>query len=228
MIVRNSDYVIISKNSNTAYWDEGLYPRWAAINIFCYFPHEKKGSGVEPHYHDGDEIWLFPSGSGEVRLDGKSFEITPNSVVYTPMGVVHSFQMYTDGENIALVTRLERQKRATHILVAESGPPTPTVPGFVIPGAVNNGPIADPGPRCPLTELRVITFAVEERIDNERLACNEHWLVVEGTIHLTVQGFEVELSSGDVALLRAGSSRQIRADKNTRVALARERISELP
>lgn len=228
MIVRNSDYVIISKNSNTAYWDEGLYPRWTAFNTFLYFPEEKKGCGVEPHYHDADEIWLFPSGSGEVRLDGKSFEITPNTPVYTPMGVEHSYQLYTDGENIALVTRLERQKRATHILVAESGPPEPTVPGFVVAGAVNNGPFANPGARCPLTELRVITFTAEEVIDKECLPCNEHWLVVEGTIYLAVQGFETELSSGDVALLRAGISRQIRVDKNTRVALARERISELP
>ncbi len=224
MIVKNTDYVLISKNSNNVYWEEGLYPRWAVINTFCYFPNEPRGQGVEPHYHDGDEFWLFPSGCGEVWLDGKSFEITPNTVVYTPMGVVHSFLMSTDGENVALVTRLERQKRATHIYVEKSGPPVPTVPGFIIPGPVNNKSFADPGPRCPLSELRLVTLTAGEKIDKECYPCNEHWLVLEGTIHLTVQGFEVELSSGDVALLRAGIFRQIRADRNARIALARERM----
>ena len=228
MIVKNTDYVLISKNSNNAYWEEGLYPNWAGISTFQYFPSQGKGGGVEPHYHDCDEIWLFTSGCGEVWLDEKSFAITPNTAVYTPMGVVHRFQMFTDYENVPLVTRLERQKRPIHILVEEAGPPIPTVPGFVVPGAVNNRSFADPGPRCPLSELRLVTFTTGEKIDEERLSRNEHWLVLEGSIQLAVQGFEVELSPGDVALLKAGVIRQIRVDKDTRVALARERISRLP
>ena len=39
------------------------------------------------------------------------------------MGVIHRFQMFTDFDNLAIVTPLERRKRATHILVDEDGPP---------------------------------------------------------------------------------------------------------
>ena len=147
MIIREGNYSIVSRNSNNVYWEEGLYPDWAAINTFRDYPHEPPGRGVEPHYHDGDEFWLFTSGRGEVWLGGKSFEITPNTAVYTPMGVVHRLQMFTGFDNVALVTRLERHKRTEHILVEEEGPPVPTVPSFVVPGASNNGPIGDRGER---------------------------------------------------------------------------------
>ena len=222
MIIENKHYMIRSGNSNNIYWEQGIYPDWTALSAFRHFPDQRIGTGVEPHYHDNDELWLFTAGHGEVWLNDQRFEITPNTLVYTPMGVVHRFQMFTDYENNAIVTRLERQKRPIHILVEESGPPIPTVPGFVVPGDSNTGPIPNRGSRCPLSEWRVITFGPGEGIDEAPLACNEHWLIVGGTINLTVDGLELELSGEDLAMLKAGAVRRISSAEGARVVLARE------
>ena len=222
MIIENQHYMIRSGNSNNIYWEQGIYPDWTALSAFRHFPDQQIGTGVEPHYHDNDELWLFTAGRGEVWLNDRRFEITPNTLVYTPMGVVHRFQMFTGYENNAIVTRLERQKRPIHVLVEESGPPIPTVPGFIVPGDSNTGPIAHRGSRCPLSEWRVVTFSAGEEVDEERLTCNEHWLVVGGTINLTVDGLEFELSGEDLAMLKAGAVRKIRSAEGARVILARE------
>ena len=68
--------ILSSKDANVDYWQQDVFPDWAAINLFKTYPIEPAGSGVEPHYHDADEIWLF-----------------------TPMGVVHRFQMFTPFEH---------------------------------------------------------------------------------------------------------------------------------
>jgi hypothetical protein len=142
------------------------------------------------------------------------------------MGVVHRFQMFTDFGDATIVTRLERQHRAAHIMVEEAGPPVPTVPGFVVPGASNDGPFPDPGPRCPLSELRTVTFAAGGRMEDARLQRNEHWLVVDGEIHLAIDGWEVALAPGDVALLRAGAARRVEAAGRALAALAREQVGQ--
>ena len=222
MIIENQHYMIRSRNSNNIYWEQGIYPDWTALSAFRHFPDQRIGTGVEPHYHDNDELWLFTAGHGEVWLNDQCFEITPNTLVYTPMGVVHRFQMFTGYENNAIVTRLERQKRPIHVLVEESGPPIPTVPGFIVPGDSNTGPIANRGSRCPLSEWRAITFSAGEGIEEEPLTHNEHWLVVGGTINLTVDGLELELSSEDLALLKAGTVRKISSAEGARVVLTRE------
>ena len=222
MIIENQHYMIRSGNSNNIYWEQGIYPDWTAVSAFRHFPDQQIGTGVEPHYHDNDEMWLFTAGRGEVWLDDQRFEITPNTLVYTPMGVVHRFQMFTGYENNAIVTRLERQKRPIHILVEESGPPIPTVPGFIVPGDSNTGPIPNRGSRCPLSEWRVITFDPGEGIDEAPLTCNEHWLVVGGTIDLTVDGSEFELEDEDLAMLKAGVVRKISSAEGARAILARE------
>jgi mannose-6-phosphate isomerase-like protein (cupin superfamily) len=223
MVIRDSHYVIFSQNSNTHYWEQDVYPDWTAFAIIRHFPDQRIGAGVEPHYHDCDESWLFTAGHGEVWLDDQRFAITPNTLVYTPMGVVHRFQLYANGENNAFVTRLERQKRPIHILVEQDGPPEKTVPGFVIAGAQNRGPIPEPGPRCPFSELRMVTLAAGEDLVQEQLSSNEHWLVIEGALHLEVAQREVELYKGDVALLRAGVTRRLWSNSPVRMVLVRER-----
>ena len=222
MIIENQHYMIRSGNSNNIYWEQSIYPDWTALSAFRHFPNQRIGTGVEPHYHDNDEMWLFTAGRGEVWLDDQRFEITPNTLVYTPMGVVHRFQMFTDYENNAIVTRLERQKRPIHILVEEAGPPIPTVPGFIVPGESNTGPIPNRGSRWPLSEWRVVTFSAGEEIDEASLTYNEHWLVVGGTINLTVDGLVLELSGEDLAMLKAGAVRKIRSADGACVVLARE------
>ena len=223
MIIRHSHYVIFSQNSNNHYWEQDVYPDWTPFAIIRHFPDQRIGAGVEPHYHDCDEIWLFSAGAGEVWLDDERFAITPNTLVYTPMGVVHHFQMYSNGENNAIVTRLERQKRPIHILVEQDGPPVKTVPGFVVPGALNTGPVANPGPRCPFQELRMVTLAAGESIAQSQLPSNEHWLVCDGVLHLTLGDQPYELYKGDVALLRTDLVRHVGTSSGARAILVRER-----
>ena len=223
MNIRTDRYLIFDSalNSGRNYWNQDLYPQWADLRTLQYFPGQRTGAGVEPHYHDNDEFWLFLSGRGEVWLDGRSFAITPNTLVYTPMGVIHRFQMFTDFENCPAVTRLERAKRPLHLYPEVHGQPQPTVPGFVISGADNTGPFADRGPRCPISELRAVSLAAGERVAEALAAHTEYWLVLDGAVQLSVEGQEVELGTGDLAILRAGVVRKLGTEAGGRVALAR-------
>ena len=222
MIVRDDNYMVVSKNVFPAAWDEHLYPEWAAIRILRYTPEQRKGQGVEPHYHDCDEYWHFTSGYGEAWLDGQVYEITPNSAVYTPMGVVHRFQMFTDFETVDARTAFEGPKgRSGHLIVKDDGIPTPTADGFVVAGGLNNGSFPDRGPRCPLTELRTVAGNDSEP-EEGKLFANEHWVVLNGTARLILEDTEFQLSQGDVALLKSGLSRRIRFSSGASAVVARE------
>ena len=111
MILDGANYHIRSNNSNVHYWEQDVYPRWTPMRVFRPIPDQKRGAGVEPHYHDNDEFWFFTSGYGEAWLNDKVYKITPNTIVYTPMGVVHRFQMFTEFDNLAIITPFERQRR---------------------------------------------------------------------------------------------------------------------
>ena len=139
------------------------------------------------------------------------------------MGVVHRFQMFEPYENTAIVTPLEGQKRPIHILQDQHGEPVPTAAGFVVAGGDNVGAFPEPGDRCPLSEFREVAFAAGEVIAAEStLEQNEHWIVTEGVVHLTVDGVGLLLGEQDVALMRTGAARQIRAQGAGRVVLVRE------
>ncbi len=223
MIITAPHYTIRSLNSNQTYWEQGVFPEWTALNCYRHYPDGGIGTGVEPHYHDNDELWLFTAGRGEVRLDGVRHEITPNTLVYTPMGCVHQFQMFTPYENNAIVTRLERKRRPLHLTVEEYGPPEPTVPGFVVPGDRNTGPIRDPGPRCPIAEWRLLRSEDINAPRTAGLRQHEHWMVLEGALQVEVDGREISLHRGDIALLRAGNNREVYAeDDATRAVVVRE------
>ena len=222
MIVSAPSYMLRSLNSNDVYWEQEIYPPWTPLRTYRPYPSQRRGHGVEPHYHDADEIWLFTGGRGEVWLNDRVYPVTANTVVYTPMGTVHRFQMFTDFENVAMVTPLERQMRPVPITVDEDGPPVPTVPGFVIPGEANRGPFAERGARCPLSELRLIELAPGQAVDLAAIPTNEHWAVMTGSLRLGVDGLEAELVAGDVALLRAGARRWLQAERGARLAVARE------
>jgi mannose-6-phosphate isomerase-like protein (cupin superfamily) len=221
VIVAGERYMVISRESNQVYWMEPLYPAWTRLNAFRHFPGQRAGHGVEPHYHDGDELWLFIEGQGEVWLDDRAYPLAPNTAVYTPMGVVHRFQMFTPFSNLAVVTRLEGQKRATHISVEEHGRPRPTAQGFVVPGAENVAAFPDRGARCPLGELRLVTADAPE-LGEARTTTNEHWMALEEGAGLTVDGVQIEMSAGDVALFRPEVTRRLVLPATGRAVLARE------
>ena len=163
------------------------------------------------------------TGRGEVRLDGVRHEITPNTLVYTPMGCVHQFQMFTPYENNAIVTRLERAGRPLHLTLEEYGPPEPTVPGFVVPGSMNTGPIRDPGPRCPISEWRLQGYDELNNQGDTATDRHEHWMVLNGVVRLALDGKDVSLESGDIVLLKSGVARRIStADRGARAVVVRE------
>jgi len=222
LIIRGMDYQIISKNSNSEYYSGDFYPEWTPVAGIHGFPPRPRGSGVEPHYHDNDEFWFWVTGRGEVWLDGKNLPVGPNSVTYTPMGVVHKFLMHTDFEVVAVITRLERKKRKAHILVEEEGAPEPTVPGFVVPGDSNAGPFPRRGPRCPLSQLRVVRLDAGEEVAHSAEQSNEHWLVLDGQATLTLAPLSFELHPGDVALMRGGSSWRLQALAAARLVYLQE------
>ena len=222
MILHDAGYVVRSANSNTHYFESGAYPAWTRLNAIRGFPDQPPGHGVEPHYHDNDEIWLFTQGAGEVWLDGVCHSWDANSVIYTPMGVVHRYQAFTASEVVAVVTPLERLRRAAHIYPEESGPPLPTSPGFVVRGHENTGPLRARGDRCPLSEFRTIIFAAGERCAVGTADRHEHWLVLAGSIELTVRQVRVELAPGDLAQIQAGTDRAIVSPAGGRVALIGE------
>jgi mannose-6-phosphate isomerase-like protein (cupin superfamily) len=226
VLIKEGHYVLASANENTDYWGGELFPDWTSIRTLMYFPGQKMGHGPEPHYHDCDEFWMFVTGRGHLWLDGKEYEFTPGTVAYNPMGGVHEFHSYSNLETVAVTTPLEGKKRALHIHVDEDGPPERTASPFVVPGAENIGPFKDRGTRCPLSELRVVAYAEGDGLTEEILSKNEYWLALNGRIELTVDGRRVQLGGdsphGDVALLRKGTSRRIRAVRPSRLALARD------
>jgi len=222
VIVKGPNFQVISKNSNSEYYSGDIYPDWTPIAGIHDMAPRPKGGGVEPHYHDNDEFWFWATGRGEVWLDGVNIPVGPNSVTYTPMGVAHKFLMHTDFEVVAVITKSERKKRETHILVEEDGPPEPTVPGFVVPGDQNSGPFPNRGERCPLRELRLVHLKTGEEVASLLPGANEHWCVLNGIVDLEVDGQKLQLHAGDVALLRAGVTRHLRAITAARLVFLRE------
>ena len=222
MILRGTGYEIRSRNSNMVYWEQGEFPAWTSLGCLRVFSTMPAGHGVEPHYHDNDELWLFRSGHGEVWVGDQKHDVTPNTVVYTPKGVVHRFQMFSPYENTAIVTPLEGKKRAAHILVGQEQP-VPASRGFVVPGRRNDGPFPHPGERCPVAEFREIPFGAGDTLADGDLDANEHWIVSEGEIRLVVDGNEIALVEEDVALMRSGVRRRVQAIGDGRAVLVRER-----
>ena len=50
------------------------------------------GGGPAPHIHErSDETFYVISGEGEFLLDGETFLVNPEDVVFVPRGVVHRF-----------------------------------------------------------------------------------------------------------------------------------------
>ena len=225
MIVNHDSYMILSANSNTPFWEHWEaepYPEWCALTGIAYVPDQPAGSGIEPHYHDCDEFWLFTAGQGEGWMDGQRYDITPNIAVYNPMGVIHRYQNFTEAAGVGLIARLKRQKRPGHLHVWELGPPEPTVPGFVVSGASNTGPFPQRGSRCPLSEMRFIVLASDEHAADGQAPAHEYWMVIAGALRLTIDNMAFDLIPGDLAILRGGTGRDIASSEGAQLILARE------
>jgi len=199
--------ILSREDNNPAYWDDDVYPEWTVLRLFRYFPGQVIGAGVEPHYHDCDEIWLFIDGVGEAWLDGEPQVVKPGTFVFTPQGVVHRFQMFSDFRNAALRTRLVGQRRGVHLIPETHGAPVKTGDGLVVPAEAGTGPIVHPQDRFPLSELRVSRGAAAAAL--ETISSTEYWLAIDGRLSVDVDGTTIQLASGDLAILRAGATRSV-------------------
>jgi mannose-6-phosphate isomerase-like protein (cupin superfamily) len=238
VIISTPSFFAISTSSISDYWDDDLLPPWPRLRTIAYCPGQVGGYGAEPHYHDNDEFWFFTSGGrGEAWLDGERFEVGPNTIVYTPMGVVHRFQMFDRFGNVGIRTRLEGQRRAAHLHPPEDGDPVPTDGGLVVPGDVNDGPIVDPPARCPVREMRVVEIRPDEPVDLDGDTV-VYVLAVLGKVEVEVGGSVVELAAlqqsacsgygtaatpqGDLLVARPGESLIVRSRALANIVLIRE------
>ncbi len=68
----------------------------------------------------------------------------------------------------------------------------------------------------------MLTLDANARMDSPNIAQTEYWLVLDGLVQLGVDHLQVRLTSGDLAILRQGSRRQLGSAMGARVSLARE------
>lgn len=244
MIIRQaeSQFVAIDKSDNEKiYWHPRVYPSWSELNVLRLFPNHVSGQGVEPHFHDGDEYWLFLDGIGEVWLGNTVHPVMHNAIVYTPAGVVHRHQVFTPASVVAAVTMLGGRRRDGHLQLFQKdyGNPTylklegsrapsddelvdrySTGDAFVMGGSENTS--AAPDFRVgPLSEFRCLDEGDTNWLGSpSQLERNQFFIVVSGSAKVAHDGFDVELVTGDVGMLEAGSTATIRVSKDSVVIRA--------
>jgi mannose-6-phosphate isomerase-like protein (cupin superfamily) len=232
MILATDSCFAVSTSSSRDYWDDDLYPEWASLRNVTYCPDQYTGYGAEPHYHDNDEFWFFTAGEGEAWMDGACSPVTPNTIVYTPRGVVHRFQMFTEFATVGIRTRMTGLKRPAHLHPREDGVPVASAPGLVVPGAENTGPLAIQHPTCPVRELRLLTFAAAEDLE-WTASSTEYLLAVHDVAGVQVDELALRLAStqrhyhtygagGDLLIIRAGCHVQLHTTPQTRLLIGRE------
>ena len=85
--------------------------------------------------------------------------------------------------------------------------------GYVVPCDINTGPVANRGPRNPLSELRTVELVAGEGLPEGRLATNEHWTVIGGRLHFAVdqrQWAVVIVTEFYIAGIEAGLTKDIK------------------
>jgi len=203
--------------------------------------------GPEPHFHDGDEYWLFLYGLGEIGLGSMRTELRPNTVVYTPAGVVHRFQTHTPAQVVAAVGPLRGQERPGHLWLfdPERGkwpPPAPspyntdiqmvsdTVDieargvGFVVDGGINDRRHAWDSTNGPLRELHCVQGSELDELREPWAAQDtEFLLVAAGTVQVEHDGIKLELLPGDEVVVRGGTETCLQASRDAVVVRASER-----
>ena len=223
------------------YWYPRVYPTWSELNVFRLFPNHSSGQGVEPHFHDGDEYWLFLGGVGEVWLGDKVHPVLHNSIVYTPAGVVHRHQMFTPASVVAAVTTLRGRGRDGHLQLFQQdygNPPYIRLEGSRSPvddevvdrqssgngfarSGSDNTSAAGRLPSGPLAELRCLDGGDVAWLDSpSTLESNQFLVVVSGSAKVLHQDAIVELGEGDVALIGSGSTATVHIPDNAVVVRA--------
>jgi mannose-6-phosphate isomerase-like protein (cupin superfamily) len=195
MIVSTATFFALSNSSSSDYFDDNVLPDWPKLRTIVYCGQQVGGYGAEPHFHDNDEFWFFTSGgTGEAWLDRERFEVGPNTIVYTPKGIVHRFQMFASFGILAIRTRLEGQRRPGHLHPPDDGQPRPTDRGMVVPGDRNIGMIVNAPDRCPVRELRLVSVTPDRPLSLN--ADSVIYIVaVQGAVSVDVDGQPLELQA---------------------------------
>jgi mannose-6-phosphate isomerase-like protein (cupin superfamily) len=238
VILSHALFFAISTSSIRDYWDDEVLPAWARLRTIAYCADQIAGYGAEPHFHDNDEFWFFTSGGrGEAWLDGERYEVGPNTIIYTPMGAVHRFQMFEPFTIVGIRSRLEGKRRKAHLHPPEDGLPVPTDRGLVVPGEANTGPIVDAPARCPVRETRVVPVGPGAPFEVHADSV-VYILAVEGTIRTTIDGLALELTAlqqtwgtayatattaqGDLLVVRPDVALRIEASQPVNVVFIRQ------
>jgi mannose-6-phosphate isomerase-like protein (cupin superfamily) len=66
----------------------------------------KPGSGIGYHEQHEDEIYYVLSGTGQMTIDGKSFEVTPGTAILTRPGSSHGLKQ-TGAEDLVIMINYE-------------------------------------------------------------------------------------------------------------------------
>ena len=221
--------------NSSIYWLPEQYPRWGELNALVPLLGRGRGTGAEPHFHDGHEYWLFLDGLGEAQLGSRLWEVTPNTVVYTPPGVIHRHQMFTPFSVVAAVSRLVGLRRPGHLQLFDGrrgltvGCEVPSDPdahlyvpvadqidetavgeGFAVPGDANTGPFS---PDCggPLSQLR--SYAADAPTASFLVSGVPEFLTVaSGSVTLQHEHGRLSVSRGDVVILKPGTAVELTAD----------------
>jgi mannose-6-phosphate isomerase-like protein (cupin superfamily) len=83
-----------------------------------------KNHGLDNHYHDCDEYWIFYEGRGVAVTEGKFFDIGPGDCVATGMGQYHDMALVTEPTvGVFFETTMEGRKRPGHLWAHTHGAP---------------------------------------------------------------------------------------------------------
>lgn len=85
-----------------------------------------KNHGLDNHFHDCDEYWIFYEGRGVAVTEGKFFEIGPGDCVVTGMGYHHDMaEVIEPTKGVFFETTMEGPKRPGHLWEHTHGPAEP-------------------------------------------------------------------------------------------------------
>ena len=76
----------------------------------------KRGSTIEPHFHDCDEWWIITRGRALIVTGGEEHEVSGGDMVFTPAGEEHTMvEVYQTLEGVYLEGCLVGEKRRGHL-----------------------------------------------------------------------------------------------------------------
>jgi len=89
-------------------------PDWADYSDWGV-NHLKKGTYLEPHFHDSHEFVVQISGRLKTNTEGKEIIMEAGDALLTKMGDTHDWEVLEDATSLWACSRLQGQKRSGHL-----------------------------------------------------------------------------------------------------------------